>query len=47
MLRPLLNVNQTVLLHSSGLNPGFMNYSLGDVCFWELYVDIPSFQDKH
>lgn len=44
---PLLNVNATVNLHSSGTNPTYMNYTRGDVCFWELTVDTSAFEAKH
>jgi hypothetical protein len=24
-----------------------MNYTMGDVCYWELYLDVNEFQTKH
>lgn len=47
MLRPLLNLNQTEWLHMSNPNPSFMNFTNGDVCRWELYIDTSAFQESH
>jgi hypothetical protein len=47
LLRPLLNQNQTEWLHTSLPGPTFMNFTNGDVCFWELYVDPEAFKAAH
>ena len=47
ILRPLLNLNQTEWLHTTGTKPTFMNQTLGDVCYWELYLDPVAFQASH
>ncbi len=41
VLRPLLNMNQTVRAHET------MSFDTEDVCYWEFKVDLESFKATH